>query len=133
MLHFNTRKLCPPVELCHIIHFDELPRQNVGGANVPDLSRDDEIMKCAHGLFKRRIDVEHVNHEDIDVIRAKSLQAGLNLVEYGRAGEATMIYVVASASEFGTRITCFRRHYLMVHEIPDFRHNNKIIPWDVVL
>lgn len=133
VLHLNAGELGPSIELGNIVHFDELPCPNVRGTDVSDLSGKDEVMEGAHGLLKRRIGVVHVNDEDVNVVCAEPLQAGLGLVEYGCTGEANLVDVVPSVLKFRTHITRDGGHLLMVDEEPDLRDDDEILPRDIVL
>ena len=55
----------------------QVPAGKVGGADIADLARGDEIVERAQRLFDRRLSIEGMHEIKVDVVGAEPLQAGL--------------------------------------------------------
>lgn len=63
-------ELGPPIFLRAELHHGELIRPHTRRADVVDLARNDEVMQSLHSLFYRRVWIETMDPEEIDVRRA---------------------------------------------------------------
>ncbi len=133
MFYLYTGELSPAVKLRHVVHLDELPCSDVGRSNVAYLAETNKVVEGTHCFLIWRLVVNHMNEENIDVISLKTLQAGIDLIEYGCSGQSAMVDVVATVFEFRTEKAGNGCRFLVVYEKADFGDEDEIVPRNVIL
>lgn len=133
MLNLDGRELYPAVALGDVVHLDELPGTYIGGTDVPDFARVNEVVQGLHSFLHGRVGVSCMDLKEIDVVGAKSRQTTIDLVKDRRARKATLIDVVAGVCKLGAEVTRDEAGLVLGDKKPDLGHDNQFVSGDVVL
>lgn len=79
ILHAN--ELGPPILLRHKLHLRKLHRPHTTRTNIPDLPALDQIMQSLHCLLDRRVLIESVDLQQVDVVRFQARERFIDGVE----------------------------------------------------
>lgn len=133
MLHLHTSELGPSIDLCYVIHLNELPSANVGSSKVANFSSLDEIVESQHRLFHWGLRIKLVNHQNVDKGSTQSLQRVFNLVEYCRARKTAVVDIVAIVFEFWTEEASNGGWLFVIDKEANLCDDNEVVPWNIVL
>ena len=127
----HANELGPAILACHLVEVRELPAPHRTRADVAHFTALNEVMEGFHRFFGRNLGVVPVYLEKIEVRGLQARERGVNCVEDGRTGEATLVDIPRLVLEAG----CEDRvdADIVGNESIAFRGDHDLVTGDLIL